>query len=191
MRLAVIVLAATSALALQRLPPSSDWMRANPETRRLPPARFAGLPAAARIELERLGCLIPQPFTARREQPENVIRGHFISAAATDWAALCSREQHSSILVFHGGGGGKIDEIASQADADRLQLVEPGRIGYSRAIFVAAPADIRRHNSAPEATRAVLDHDGIGDAFIEKASIIWYWSGSRWEQLSGANQPPL
>jgi len=32
-----------------------------------------------------------------------------------------------------------------------------------------------------------LDHDGINDTFVEHASVVWYWYGRRWLQLTGAD----
>ena len=61
-----------------------------------------------------------------------------------------------------------------------------GGVGYSRELSVAGPEHIRRHN--PDA-RAAWDHDGIEAAFIEKGSSIWYWSGERWAELNGSDQP--
>ena len=158
---------------------------------RLSPSRFAAVPSAVRTELERRGCLIPQPFTAKPERLENAIRGRFISPTGTDWAVLCSRQRRAVILVFRGAGVTQVDELAAQDDADRLQVTGPGQIGYSRGIFVASPADIREHNPNPDQLSPVLDHDGIHDAFIEKASVILYWSGGKWLRLAGTNTPTL
>jgi hypothetical protein len=32
-----------------------------------------------------------------------------------------------------------------------------------------------------------LDHEGINDAFVEKASGVWYWYRGKWLRLSGAD----
>jgi hypothetical protein len=178
-------------LLMGQFPSPSEWTRADLETVRLAPARFAALPSAIRSELDRRGCSIPQPFTAKADQPENAIRGHFISPAATDWAVLCSRQRRSSVLIFRGGGVSKIDELAAGEDAACLQVTGPGEIGYSRGISVASPRDIREHNRNPDQPLPVLNHDGINDAFIGKASVIWYWSGNQWLQLAGADAPTL
>jgi len=183
------ILVAASVLTAQQVPQPSEWTRADIATVRLAPARFAGLPSAVRTELDRRGCSIPQPFTATPDQPENAIRGRFISATETDWAVLCSRQRRSSVLVFRGGGVARIDEFAELDDAGRLQVTGPGQIGYSRGIRVASPTDIRQHNPDADPPLPVLDHDGIDDAFIEKGSVIWYWSGNRWQELAGANTP--
>ena len=184
------VLAGAWLLVVQ-FPSPADWTRADAATVRLPPARFIALPSAVRTELDRRGCLIPQPFNAKPEQPGNAIRGHFISPTTTDWAILCSRQRRSAILAFRGGGVAQIDELAPEDDAGKLQVTGPGQIGYSRGISVASPGDIRRHDPNPDPPLPILDHDGIDDAFIERASGIWYWSKTRWLTLSGADAPTL
>jgi hypothetical protein len=190
-RLSIGILVAASVASAQQLPPPSEWTRADLETVRLAPARLAAVPAAVKAELERRGCLIPQSFVAKADRPENAIRGHFISPTGTDWAVLCSRQRRSVLLVFRGGGVNKVDELAVEDDADKLQVTAPGQIGYSRGIFVASPRDIREHNPSPDPLLPVLDHDGVHDAFIEKASVIWFWSGTRWLKLAGTDAPTL
>jgi len=32
-----------------------------------------------------------------------------------------------------------------------------------------------------------IDHQGIDDAFIEKASVTWYFDGGSWLKLTGAD----
>jgi hypothetical protein len=32
-----------------------------------------------------------------------------------------------------------------------------------------------------------LDHEGISDIFIGKASVVWYWYRDRWLKLQGAD----
>jgi len=182
-------LAVLSASIARQSPQAADWSRADLDTVRLSPGKFAGLPSIIRTELDRRGCTIPQPFTARPDRPQNAIRGRFISRTSTDWAVLCSRQRRSAILVFRDEGVTTIDELAAEDDAGRLQVTDPGKIGYSRGIGVADPNNIRRHNLRPATPLPTLDHDGIDDAFIEKASVIWYWASNRWLQLAGADAP--
>lgn len=186
---AVGSLVLASALSVAQFPAQSDWSRADADIVRLAPARFADLPVLVKNELERRGCTIPQPFTASADRPQNVVRGRFISASSNDWAVLCSRQRRSSILVFRGGGVARVDELATEGDEGRLQVVSPGRIGYSRGISVASPNHILSHNPNADPPLPAIDHDGIDDAFIEKASTIWFWSGNRWRQLAGADIP--
>ena len=169
---------------------SSEFDRADEETVRLPPDAFDDLPGAVQEELTVRGCTIPQPFHRGLEK-SNVVRGHFTQADQTDIAVLCSRERVSSILVFRGGSVREVEELASKPDARYLQGIGNGEIGFSRALGVASPEYIRRCYEAfkeygvPEPPP--LDHEGIDDYFVGKASGIWYWYGGKWLRLAGAD----
>ena len=79
-------------------------------------------------------------------------------------------------------------ELATRRDSDFLQIVGPGKIGFSRAIDVASPKFIRDHNKRNgESKPRMLTHAGIDDAFVEKASVVWYWWQGKWVQLTGAD----
>lgn len=166
---------------------SADWARADHETVRLDPAAFTELPSPLQLELRRRGCTVPQPAgsTSRR----NVVRGHFTTAAQTDWAVLCSRQRTSAILVFAGGAAARARELAAEPDAQYLQVVGgDGTIGYSRVLYAVTPEAMRRRGlSEPGGRPAVMDHDGIEDAFEGKASVVWYWVRDRWIRLAGAD----
>lgn len=167
-------------------PSPEDWTRADQATVRLEPGAFPDLPLAVREELQRRGCTIPQAFTGG--SPHNAVRGRFISSRETDWAVLCSRQRTSSILVFRAGSPTAVIELARRPDADFLQVTGPGSIGYSRAVGVASPQYIREHHEQyGGAQPPPIDHDGINDIFVEKASIVWYWHAGRWLQLTGAD----
>lgn len=146
-----LVLVATLGLFARGSP--QDFGKADLATKRLAPAMFASLPPAIRRELEKRGCTIPQSFTATR--PGNIISGRFTSAAKTDWAALCSVNRMSSILVFRSGSVSSVAELANFPDSIFLQVVGPNdAIGYSRAIVAVTAGYIR---GATGATRKCLD----------------------------------
>jgi hypothetical protein len=162
-----------------------DFAKADRAIKRLAPATFASAPLGIRRALEKRGCTIPQAFTATH--PGNIISGRFTSAAKTDWAALCSVNRVSSILVFRGGSASSVAELAAFPDSTFLQVIGPnGAIGYSRAIVAAVAAHIaERSRGNPKLRR--LDHDGISDLFVEKGSSVWFWDGGRWLELDGAD----
>ena len=162
-----------------------NWDRADRATNRIQPSSFVELPTAIRTDLERRGCTIPQTYAANRR--ENVIRGRFTSANGTDWAVLCSINRESSILVYRGGEPTDVAELARQADRDFLQTINgAGTIGFSREIDVAGVVFIRDRNKLTEGTSVPpIDHEGIDDVFIEKASVVWYWHDGRWLTLLG------
>jgi hypothetical protein len=124
--------------------------------------------------------------TQRHRAHKNAQR--FSRTGQIDWAALCSHERDSSIVVFRGGDPKDVAEIAVRPEADFLQTVTGDQIGFSRAISAASPEYIRelyRRYGGP--TPPSLTHAGINDAFVGKGSIVWYWHEGRWLQLTGAD----
>jgi hypothetical protein len=183
---ALVLLTTAPLLPALRLPARGRWEQADRATVRLGPEEFPELPRSIQSELRRRGCSIPQPFTNGRRQ--NVIRGSFIRSGQVDWAALCSRQRASAILVFVNSDPRLVEELASRLDADYLQAIDTTRIGYSRTISVALVEYIRQHRErygGPKLPQ--LTHAGINDAFVEKASVVWYWHRGSWLQLTGAN----
>ena len=165
---------------------SQDWEAANAGTIRLKPSAFPSLPIRVRDYLERRKCAIPQSFLGKT--PHNVVRGRFTSATRTDIAVLCSVDKVSSVLVFRGGATSEVSELAPHPDEMFLQVVNPGVAGYSRALGVADARYIREHHAAYGGPQPPpLDHDGINDMFVEKASVVWYWYRGEWLQLQGAD----
>jgi hypothetical protein len=163
-----------------------DWNAADLATVRIKPAAFPRAPADVRAEMERRGCTVPQPHGATR--PANLLSGRFTSAGQTDWAGLCSRNRISVILVFRGGSTTDVAELARQPDRSYLQRLGRGIIGFSRGLGIADPAYIRGHHDArSKPPLPILDHDGINDIFIEKGSVVWFWSQGRWLELAGSD----
>jgi hypothetical protein len=153
---------------------------------RLAPAAFTDLPAPVIQELERRGCTIPQvDFPAK---PSNVVRGRFTNPTQVDIAVLCSVEGISSILVFRNSSVADVGVLAPAPDAGYLQGVGVGRIGYSRGIGIATAENIQSYYEAYGSLKPPpLDHEGINDAFVEKASTVWYWHEGKWLELQGAD----
>jgi hypothetical protein len=184
-RLQLILPFCTAAVLAAQAPSPEAWTRADAATRRLPPSEFSDVSQAIRVELQRRGCTIPQVYTAG--PPHNVVRGAFRRRGQSDVAVLCSRQHTSTILVFWGGDPHSVNEMASRADAEFLQVVGSGGIGFSRMIRPASPAFIREHEQRPRSALPEFSHDGIEDVFVEKASVVWYWREGKWLRLSGAD----
>lgn len=163
---------------------ADTWERADIETVRLPPSVFAGLSPDVVADLDREGCTIPQPW--RTVEPANVVRGRFMGSGRMDVAVLCSVKRVSSIRVYRGGSTNDVAVLNPVPDRGFLQNVGRGEIGFSRAIYVADPEYIRSQQAAYGAPEPPsMDHDGIIDAFSEKASIVWYWHDQEWLRLRG------
>lgn len=153
---------------------------------RLPPTAFPELPGNVVRELQRRGCTIPQE--AYTKKPHNVIKGEFAKPGQTDWAVLCSVSGVSTILVFWNGSERNPASIAQMEDRNYLQGITPTEIGYSRGIRAVGKDFIMRHHQAYGGpTPPPIDHQGVDDAFIEKASVTWYFHGGKWMKLTGAD----
>ncbi len=160
--------------------PSEDYVL------RLPPAAFRELPANIVNELQRRRCTIPQEAEARK--PNNVIRGEFAKPGQTDWAVLCSVNGASAILVFWNGSEKNPAAIARFEDGIFLQELGGGRFGYSRAIRPVGKQFIMAHYRAQGGPKPpLLDHQGIDDYFVGKASQTWYFHSGKWLKLAGAD----
>lgn len=164
-----------------------EWARAARMVKRLPAAAFPELPKAFAAEMEQRGCTVPQSgYTGARG---NVIHGSFGAPRQQDWAALCSRNGVSVILVYWGGPAQCPRELQPSPDSDFLQTVGGGRIGFSRGIAATntVPVIPDEGDTASGDKSLTLEHDAIEDAFEGKASTIWFCRGGKWIALGGAD----
>ncbi|MFN7997272.1 MAG: hypothetical protein U0Q18_26890 [Bryobacteraceae bacterium] len=153
---------------------------------RRPPRSFPALPSHITRELQRRGCTIPQEVFTKGAS--NVIRGEFAKRGQTDWAVLCSMKGFSSILVFWNGSEKNPAAIATMEDRIFLQSINTTDIGFSRGISAVGKDYILSHHAAYGGTKPPpIDHQGINDAFIEKASVVWYFQNGKWLKLTGAD----
>jgi hypothetical protein len=137
-------------------------------------------------ELERRGCNIPQEFFAKK--PNNVVKGAFARPGELDWAVLCSIKGVSTILVFWNGSEKNPAAIAPIEDRTFLQVVTNEKIGYSRGIGPVGRDFIMRHFKAYGGPKPPpIDHQGIDNAYVGKASVTWYFYSGRWLTLTGAD----
>ena len=155
---------------------------------RLPPAAFPELPRAVVGELQRRRCTIPQPYRNPGAPGRNVIRGSFAKPGQTDWAVLCSVNGSSSILVFWNGSARNPAEIAPQKDSGFLQSYGEDRIVYSRDLGTAGRDYVlERFRAYGGPTPPPMDHLGVNDFFVGKASIVRYFYQGKWLELQGAD----
>lgn len=183
-----IGISATAAFLLVAIASSAganEWDEAARAIVRLSPEAFPTVPASVRAELLERGCTIPQPssFTTAKA---NVISGSFASPGQIDYAALCSRNGSSHIFVRWGGPARCPSVLQNSEDRSYLQVVAPGKIGYSRFIKPATQGAIAAYRAEfggpkPADTR----HAGVEDIFAEKASTIFYCARGRWKRLQG------
>jgi hypothetical protein len=81
------------------------------------------------------------------------------------------------------------DEIAESPHNQFLIDTWQGGTAYSREISAADQKFIlRQYRAYGEPKPPPIDHNGIDDAFLEKASITWYWHNGKWVQLQGQTE---
>jgi hypothetical protein len=153
---------------------------------RLSPSAFPELPGKLVKELRRRGCTVPQEsYSGRRN---NVIRGQFARPGQTDWAILCSIDRVSHVLVFWDGSEKNPADLAAIPDIQRLQSDVGEKVNYSRGIrSIGRDAIMARLRVAGDPAAQQADHQGIDDAFIEKASQIYYFRDGKWLRLPGSD----
>ncbi|MGP0072562.1 MAG: hypothetical protein ACLPWF_11600 [Bryobacteraceae bacterium] len=184
--LAIAALAAIAASSSAQI----AWDAADRDVRRLPPVAFKQLPNNLVADLQRRGCTIPQVPTevSMSKGRANVIRGEFQKPGQTDWAVLCSVGRVASILIYWNGSEIKPAEIAKMNDIDGLQGWTGGKAVYSRLIEPVGKRYIMEHYQAYGGPKPPpINHQGINDVFVGKASVVMYWYGGKWLQLSGAD----
>lgn len=167
-----------------------EWARRFEEAakhiRRLELDAFPGLPPAIATALRARNCTVPQPAGAT--SPRNVIRGEFFESGQETWAALCSVNGWSTILVFRNGQDAAPHSLAREEDRNYLQSLDEHSAGYSREIRTVGRDFIAGHdNGYPVSKPPQINHHGIDDAFLEKASEVWYFHAGKWYKLPGAD----
>ena len=168
-------------------PLSAHAADSNRTVRRLRVEDYPELPSGVGAVLQSRHCTIPQP---NKDGPaRNVIKGEFFRKEQKGWAVLCSSGGKSSILVFRNNNDSSPDEIAESPDHQFLiNNTWQGGTVYSREISAVDQEFILRHYRAYSGPKPPpIDHNGIDDAFLEKASITWYWHNGNWAQLQGAD----
>ena len=177
------------ALATSSAYGQDKWDVADSNVRRLLPSAFSKLPKPIVHYLELKHCTIPQLWY--ESKPHNVIRGMFARKGQYDWAVLCSRNRFSSILIFWNGSTRNPSRIAKSLDKGYLQTVgggDNGGIGFSRIISVVGREYILEHYKDYGGPKPrPITHQGINDAYAEKASMVLYRYSRRWLELSGAD----
>jgi hypothetical protein len=140
------------------------------------------------MELVERGCLVPQADWADRSM-HNVVRGEFATLGQVDWAVLCSRDRESMILVFWGGPARCPGEFSRSADRAWLQGIGSEQIGFSRYVSTITAARILAIQEAYNRDSPLVEirHDGLEEAFLEKASTIHYCQEGRWIEISGVD----
>jgi len=150
---------------------------------RLRPSDLPNLPHNISIELQRRGCTIPQA-----PGWNNVIKGQFAKPGQIDWAVLCSVKGVSSILIFWNGSEINPADIEPGDDENRIEKSADNKTFYDRAIDPVGKSYIMEHYKAYGGEKPPpIDHQGVNDIFVGKASVVLYFYHGKWLHLAGAD----
>lgn len=153
---------------------------------RLEPEAFPGLPPEIAGVLRTRHCTVPQPAGAT--SPRNVVRGEFFESGQESWAVLCSAKGRSTILVFRNAQDAAPHALARREDRNYLQSLDEHSVGYSREIRTVGRDFIVGHDNGYRVAKPPrINHHGIDDAFLEKASEVWYFHAGNWFKLPGSD----
>jgi hypothetical protein len=154
--------------------------------RRLGVEAFPELPGAVAGVLRARNCRVPQP--SPDGTPRNVIRGEFFANGEAGWAVLCSANNSTALLAFRNGRDTNPDTVATSEDRSYMQGPDGKEPGYSHQITAVGRDFIMRHYRAYGGPQPPpINHQGIDDAFLEKASVTWYFYQGKWLRLQGAD----
>jgi hypothetical protein len=154
--------------------------------RRVGVEAFPELPAAVAGVLRARNCRVPQPSPDGASR--NVIRGEFFARGEAGWAIFCSANNSTALLAFRNDRDTNPDTVATSEDWSYMQGADGKEPGYSRQITAVGRDFIMRHYRAYGGPQPPpIDHQGIDDAFLEKASVTWYFHHGKWLRLQGAD----
>ena len=191
--------------------------RAADQILRLPPGAFPELPTNVVQDLHKRGCTVPQSslnpkpqnvlhgeFAQRGQNDWVILCSKNKSTSSLGWDVRppgIPREATvwtSTILVYFGGSTANVAEIDEALDfyemlgIDRFVNGWPVITGYnySRILRSADKSYIEEHIRAygePDVKYPPIDHEGIEDPILDKASRIHYFYQGKWLVLPGAD----
>ena len=158
----------------------------------LSPDTFPELPKPVHDSLVSRRCRIPVPGAYKA----NVITGAFTAKGAVEWAVLCSAHDTSQILILNARNGVVVDSLNKSGDAAWIQSDVNHTWLFSRMIGVV-PMSVLNIVPADTTTEDVvyygaflpkpIDHDGIDEAFMDKASSTFYFAQGKWIRVSSSD----
>ena len=158
----------------------------------LSPDSFSVLPKPVRDSLVSRHCQIPVPGAGRA----NVITGAFTAKGTVEWAVLCSVHDTSQILIFGARDGAVVDSLNRSGDSGWIQGNGNSTWLFSRMIAVVPMSELNVVPADTTSEDAVyygaflpkpIDHDGIDEAFLDKASTTFYFAQGRWFKVGSSD----
>jgi hypothetical protein len=114
---------------------------------------------------------------------------------ARDWAVLCSVHDTSQILILDARSSVEVDSLNKSGDSGWIQGNGNNTSLFSRMIDVVPMSQL---NVVPADTTSEvvvyygaflpkpIDHDGIDEAFLDKASTTFYFARGHWFRVGSS-----
>jgi hypothetical protein len=161
---------------------AADFETAARAASRLSPTAFSGLPAPVAAALVEARCAIPQYRFDGDSLANNLLPGQFAAAGQLDYAALCSRDGHTALIVIWGGPSHCASNTKDAADVDAMTGAGEG-VFFSRRIESLTPQRARDFVWLAGAGLQQLDHDGIVHSSGEYQTSILYCRRGEWIEI--------
>jgi hypothetical protein len=122
--------------------------------------------------------------------------GAFTAKGAMEWAVLCSVHDTSQILILNAKNGTAVDSMNKSGDSGWIQGNGNNTWLFSRMIAVVSMSELNVVPADTTSEDAVyygatlpkpIDHDGIDEAFLDKASTTFYFAQGRWFSVSSSD----
>ena len=134
------------------------------------PDHLTWMEASLRTRLKSLNCNIPLKIDGIRVTP--VIIGQFATTGRIDLAVICVTDNESLVLIYWGGEFKCADTF--QSNGQSISVVGKHYImSHYEAYGGLEPPDI--------------EHEGINDIILEKASVVQFCHNGTWIELTGAD----
>lgn len=168
-----------------------NWAEEAKKIKYLSPDAFPNVPKSVRVKLTAMRCQIPQAdfdSDGTGHEPNNLIKGSFTGKNKAEWAALCSVNKESKLVLLYGKNFSRMVELSpTERDQGGLQGSGDGNAYYSWVISTVNPAGVKHYLKRDGMQLQNVNHDGISVGFQGKGSNVRYFYQGKWIEIPGAD----
>jgi hypothetical protein len=160
----------------------------------LDPDQFPEAPPELRQALQALGCRIPQSlftyfggYDSERRAQDGLIPGHFKSSSEIHWAALCTRSEKTSLLLFDSLGQNMeilVEPLDNTYVLDSTHLNDQLDFSWysgvvEEDVLAAEFAEYKEEIPTPP----LLAVEALASGSNERSVTYFYWHECKWIKL--------
>lgn len=195
----IFVIFLKGTVCVAQSPSETDvWSRAAKNIRYLKPSEIPGLPSKILHELERRGCLVPQPaYLDYGKMPRNAIKGEFAKPGQVDWIVMCSVGARATVLGFWGGKASCPLSTEWTDEKNSIQTLSCNEFGaycengvgygFSGMIDKVEGKRLKHFVKLEGRKWTGNEHAGLENIFLGKASTLVYCDKGVWINLGGSD----